>query len=75
MTVRGTGRRRGRIALTGAASCLGSRLLHRLVEERGADGVVVIDVARPPARARGVRHHLVDLTLPSADRRLRRRPA
>ena len=66
----GTGRRRGRIALTGAASCLGSRLLRRLVEQRGADDVVVIDVARPPASARRVRHHLVDLTLPAADRRL-----
>jgi UDP-glucose 4-epimerase len=62
--------RRGRIALTGAASCLGSRLLRRLVEQRGADDVVVIDVARPPASARRVRHHLVDLTLPAADRRL-----
>jgi UDP-glucose 4-epimerase len=65
-----TRRRRGRIALTGAASCLGSRLLRRLVEERGADDVVMIDVARPPASARRVRHHLVDLTLPAADRRL-----
>jgi UDP-glucose 4-epimerase len=66
----GTLRRRGRIALTGAASCLGSRLLRRLVEQRGADDVVVIDVARPPASARRVRHHVVDLTLPAADRRL-----
>jgi UDP-glucose 4-epimerase len=63
-------RSRGRIALTGAASCIGSRLLRRLVKERGADDVVVIDVARPPASARRVRHHLVDLTLPAADRRL-----
>ncbi len=64
----GGGRRR--IALTGAASYLGSRLLRRLVEQWGADDVVVIDVARPPASARRVRHHLVDLTLPAADRRL-----
>jgi UDP-glucose 4-epimerase len=60
----------GRIALTGAASFLGARLLRRLVQARGADAVVVVDVARPPAALAGVRHRRVDLTLPVADRRL-----
>ena len=60
----------GRIAITGTGSFLGARLLRRLVEERGADAVVAIDVARPTALPDGVRHHLVDLTLPGADQRL-----
>jgi UDP-glucose 4-epimerase len=59
-----------RIAITGSASYLGSRLLRRLVEARGADGVVAVDVAAPPTTLRGVRHRMVDLTLPGADRRL-----
>ena len=40
---------RHRIALTGAASYLGARILRRLVQRRGPDAVVVLDVARPPA--------------------------
>jgi UDP-glucose 4-epimerase len=59
-----------RIALTGAASFLGARLLRRLARERGADAVVVLDVAAPAAGLRGVRHRLVDFTLPAADRKL-----
>ena len=59
-----------RIAITGGASYLGSRVLRRLVEARGADAVVVVDVAAPPTTLRGVRHRMVDLTLPGADRRL-----
>lgn len=59
-----------RIAITGAASFLGARLLRRLVDVRGADDVVVLDVAAPPAVLGGVRHRLVDLTLPAADRRI-----
>jgi UDP-glucose 4-epimerase len=59
-----------RLAITGAASFLGARLLRRLTESREPDSVVVVDVAAPPASLRGVRHHLVDLTLPAADRRL-----
>jgi UDP-glucose 4-epimerase len=59
-----------RVAITGSASCLGSRLLRRLVEARGADAVVAVDVAAPPTTLRGVRHRMVDLTLPGADRRL-----
>jgi UDP-glucose 4-epimerase len=40
------------------------------VEARGADAVVAVDVAAPPTTLRGVRHRMVDLTLPGADRRL-----
>jgi UDP-glucose 4-epimerase len=59
-----------RIAITGTASFVGARLLRRLARERGADSVVVLDVAAPAADLHGVRHRLVDLTLPVADRRL-----
>jgi UDP-glucose 4-epimerase len=60
----------GRIAVTGTASFLGARLLRRLVEARGADAVLAVDVAPPPATLEGVRHLMVDLTLPGADQRL-----
>jgi UDP-glucose 4-epimerase len=60
----------GRIALTGAASFLGSRLLRRLVEQRGPASVVVVDVTHPPAALHNVAYRLVDLTLPVADRKL-----
>ena len=60
----------GRIAVTGTASFLGARLLRRLVEDRGADGVLALDVAPPPSTLEGVRHRMVDLTLPGADQRI-----
>jgi UDP-glucose 4-epimerase len=60
----------GRIAVTGTSSFLGARMLRRLAEARGPDEVVAIDIATPPAALRGVRHALVDLTLPAADQRL-----
>lgn len=59
----------GRIALTGTASFLGGRLLRQLAESRGADQLLVVDVAAPPA-ALDVRHRAVDLTEPAADQRL-----
>ena len=59
-----------RIAITGTASFLGSRVLRRLVEARGADAVVAVDIAPPPTALHGVRHRMVDLTLPGADQRL-----
>jgi UDP-glucose 4-epimerase len=59
-----------RIALTGTASFLGGRLLRRLVTERGADAVIAIDITPPPTTLHGVRHRMVDLTLPGADSRL-----
>ena len=59
-----------RIALTGTASFLGGRLLRRLVEARGADAVLAVDIAPPPTTLQGVRHRMLDLTLPGADARL-----
>lgn len=60
----------GRIAVTGTASFLGARILRRLVADRGADDVLALDIASPPAVLEGLRHRLVDLTLPAADQRL-----
>jgi UDP-glucose 4-epimerase len=60
----------GRIAITGTASFIGARLLRRLVETRGADAVVAVDISAPPATLAGVRYRMVDLTLPGADQRL-----
>jgi UDP-glucose 4-epimerase len=59
-----------RIALTGTASFLGGRLLRRLVAARGADAVLAVDITPPPTTLQGVRHRMLDLTLPGADRRL-----
>jgi UDP-glucose 4-epimerase len=59
-----------RVAVTGTASFLGGRILRRLVDTRGADAVLAVDIASPPAALHGVRHRMVDLTLPGADRRL-----
>lgn len=59
-----------RIAVTGTASFLGSRILRRLAEVRGEDEIVAVDIASPPATLQGVRHRMVDLTLPGADQRL-----
>jgi UDP-glucose 4-epimerase len=60
----------GRIAVTGTSSFLGARILRRLAELHGGERIVAIDIAAPPAALRGVRHALVDLTLPAADQRL-----
>jgi UDP-glucose 4-epimerase len=59
-----------RVAVTGTASYLGGRILRRLVDARGADEIVTVDIASPPAALNGVRHRMVDLTLPGADARL-----
>lgn len=59
----------GRVALTGAHSFLGGRVLRRLVEARTADDVLVVDVAPPPP-ALGVRYREVDFTEPAADQEL-----
>jgi UDP-glucose 4-epimerase len=58
-----------RLAVTGSGSFLGSRLLPRLAEARGADDVVAIDVGPPPAATR-VRFRAVDLTEPASDQKL-----
>jgi UDP-glucose 4-epimerase len=60
----------GRIAVTGTASFLGARVLRRLVQARGADAVLAVDITSPPAALREVRHRQIDLTLPAADQRL-----
>ena len=59
-----------RFAVTGTASCLGSRILRRLVEAHGRDSVVAVDITAPPTTLQGVHYRMVDLTLPGADRRL-----
>ena len=59
----------GRIAVTGIGSFLGSRILRRLVDERGPDGVLAVDIASPPATL-GVRHRDVDFTEPASDQKL-----
>ncbi len=59
----------GRIAVTGTSSFLGARILRRQVEARGADAVMALDIAAPPATL-GVRHRMVDFTLPGSDQRL-----
>ena len=59
-----------RIAVTGTSSFLGARILRRLAEERDPDSVVAVDIAAPPVTLQGVRHEMVDLTLPGADQRL-----
>lgn len=61
----------GRIALTGAGSFLGGRLLRRLVESKGGDRLLVLDVASPPA-ALAAHHRELDLTEPAADEALLR---
>ncbi len=60
-----------RIAITGSGSFLGGRLLRRLVEARGGDGVVAVDLAPPPAALES-RHRRVDLTEPASDEALLR---
>jgi UDP-glucose 4-epimerase len=58
-----------RLAITGSGSFLGVRLLPRLIEARGNDGVVAIDLGPPPAAARA-RWREVDLTAPASGPRL-----
>ena len=60
----------GRVAITGTSSFLGGALLRRLVEQHGADEVVTVDIASPPATLHGVRRRLLDFTEPSSDQRL-----
>lgn len=59
----------GRIAVTGAASFLGGRLLRRLAATHGAERLLAVDIAAPPP-ALGIPHHFLDLTEPAADQRL-----
>ena len=59
----------GRIAVTGIASFLGSRVLRRLAERRGPEAVLAVDIAAP-APTLAVRHRELDLTEPASDQRL-----
>lgn len=60
----------GRIALTGAASFLGERLLRRLVREGRGDDLLVLDVAEPTLSEGAIHFRRVDLTEPAADQAL-----
>jgi UDP-glucose 4-epimerase len=57
----------GRIAVTGTGSFLGARALRWLVKSRGADAVVAVDTARPPATLAGLRYRALDLTGSQSD--------
>jgi UDP-glucose 4-epimerase len=59
----------GRTAVTGTASFLGGRILRRLADRDGAESVLAVDVAAPPA-ALGVPHHPLDLTEPASDQQM-----
>jgi UDP-glucose 4-epimerase len=58
-----------RIAVTGAASFVGGRLLRRLVESQGIGDLLALDIVAPPLPL-GVRHRAVDLTEPASDQQL-----
>lgn len=57
----------GRIAITGASSFLGERLVRRLILEGHADDIVVMDLAQPSVEDGRVQFRKVDLTEPAAD--------
>ena len=57
----------GRIAITGASSFLGERILRRLIREGHADDLVVIDVAEPSISEGAIHFRKLDLTEPAAD--------
>lgn len=57
----------GRIAITGASSFLGERLLRRLIRDGHGDDLVVIDVAEPQISEGGIHFRELDLTQPAAD--------
>jgi len=59
-----------RIAITGTSSFLGGAILRRMVERWGAEGVVSVDLASPPATLHGVHRRLLDFTEPASDQRL-----
>ena len=57
----------GRIAITGASSFLGERLLRRLIRDGHGDDLVVIDIAEPSVSEGMVHFRRIDLTEPAAD--------
>ena len=56
-----------RIAITGASSFLGERLLRRLIRDGHGDDLVVIDIAEPSISEGALHFHKLDLTEPAAD--------
>ncbi|GAB4348044.1 MAG: NAD-dependent epimerase/dehydratase family protein [Candidatus Abyssubacteria bacterium] len=58
----------GDIAITGASSFLGSRVIQALAEPRkSANTILAIDTRKPPVSAKGVLFCKIDLTDPAAD--------
>ncbi len=57
----------GRIAITGASSFLGERIVRRLIREGHADDLVIIDVAEPQISEGSIHFRRLDLTEPAAD--------
>lgn len=60
----------GRIAITGASSFLGERLLRRLIRDGHGDDLVVFDVAEPSLGEGVIHFRKLDLTEPAADQSL-----
>lgn len=58
------------VAVTGAASFLGSNLVGLLEEDPQITRIVAVDVAPPPTAAEKTRSYEVDFTRPTADARL-----
>jgi len=58
------------VAVTGAASFLGSNLVGLLEEDPRVARIVAVDVAPPPTAAEKTRSYEVDFTRPTADARL-----
>jgi UDP-glucose 4-epimerase len=59
-----------RIAITGASSFLGDRVLRRLIREGHGDDLVVVDVAEPKVGDGLIHYRRLDLTEPAADQAL-----
>ena len=56
-----------RIAVTGACSFLGRRLLERLEEDRRYGTILALDIRQPDAVLEKTRFHRIDLTVPAVD--------
>ena len=61
---------RANIAITGASTFLGSRILKRLLESGDAENLVAIDIASLTGPLARVRQHRIDLTEPASDQAL-----
>jgi len=56
-----------RIAVTGACSFLGRRLLERLEEDRRYETILALDIRQPDVALDKTRFHRIDLTVPAVD--------